>query len=170
MENKEKKEEASNKGLKKIEELEKELKDCQKLKEEYLKGWQRERADFLNYKKEERERVEGLIKYVNEELILKLLPVLDAFDLAKKEAPETLKKEKWFVGFLQIKKQLEKVLESEGVEVIEVKDEEFHPEFQEAVEFVEQEGKESGKIVKVLSKGYKLRDKVIRPVKVRVAK
>jgi molecular chaperone GrpE len=164
-----KKEEVSGKPDK-IEELKKELEECQKLKEDYLKGWQRERADFINYKKEERERVEGLIKYANEELILKLLPILDTLYLAEREAPEELKRGEWFNGFLQIKKQLEKFLEGEGVEEIEVKDKNFNPEFQEAVEFVEKEGFESGTIVEVLSKGYKLRDKIIRPVKVKVAK
>ena len=49
-----------------------ELEECQKLKEEYLAGWQRERADFLNYKKEEMERIGEFFKYANLNLIFEL--------------------------------------------------------------------------------------------------
>lgn len=155
---------------KELEEMKKKLEECLKVKEEYLQGWQRERADFLNYKKEERERIEGLIKYANEELLLRILPILDAIYLAEKEAPDHLKKENWFRGFIQIRKQFEKFLNDEKVTEIDTKNQKFDPSFHEAVEFVEKEGAESGTIVEVLSRGYLLDGKVLRPAKVKVVK
>ena len=57
--------------------LQKDLLDAKAKCEEYLNGWKRERADFLNYKKDEMERIGQLVKYSNEELILKIIPILD---------------------------------------------------------------------------------------------
>ena len=71
----------------------KELTECLKQKEEYLKGWQRARADFLNYKKEEAERVKGILKYANEDLILKILPVLDNFEKVEENVSNDIKKD-----------------------------------------------------------------------------
>ena len=70
-----------------------ELEECQKKKDEYLAGWQRERADFLNYKKEEIERIGEILKYAGEGLILKILPILDNFEIAEKKILEDLKGE-----------------------------------------------------------------------------
>ena len=63
---------------------EEKLAECERQKHEYLSGWQRARADFLNYKKEEMERIRGFIAYSTEELFLKLLPILDSFERAEK--------------------------------------------------------------------------------------
>src|SRR3990167_5479224 len=84
------------------------LEECQKKAEEYLNGWKRERADFLNYKKEEMERIGQLVKYANEEIILKLLPILDNFYLAEKHIKDLPAQAG--EGVLQIKKQLEDFL------------------------------------------------------------
>ena len=157
-------------------ELKKKLDECQKLKDEYLAGWQRSRADFLNYKKEEMERIGEILKYANEEIILKFLPILDNIDLAESQLPEKLKRGdegtsqsiKWTKGFLQIKTQIREFLAKEGIQEINVIGEKFDPNTMEVIEEVE--GEESGKVVEEVQKGYKMNGKVIRPAKVKVAK
>lgn len=135
----------------KIEELEKQ-------KEEYLAGWQRSRADLLNYKKDETERMKKFLEYANEEMILRLLPVLDSFAEAEKNMPEN-KKDDYLKGISQIKKQFEDFLKSQGVEEIIMLGKEFDPNFMEAVEKAEEE-----------RKGYKINGRLLRPAKVRINK
>jgi len=150
------------------EELKKQLEECQKQRDHYLAGWQRSRADLLNYKKEETERMGRIVRYATEELMLKILPILDNFERAEAETPEDLKKDEHFKGILQIKKQIQELLRRFEVEEIKAQDEKFDPNFHEVVGEVE--GEESGKIKEVVQKGYKLQDKVIRPAKVKIVK
>jgi len=168
---------------KEIEDLKKKLEECQKLKEEYLAGWQRARADFLNYKKEEMERIGEFFKYANLNLILKILPILDNFEITEKKLPENLKADVNVRGILQIKNQILDFLKSQGVEEIKSVGERFDPNFQEIVEIVEtkdynppttQQGKkqyiESGDVIEEIQKGYKINGRLLRPAKVRVTK
>jgi len=161
-----------------IEELKKKLEECEKLKDEYLAGWQRERADFLNYKREELERIGEILKYTNVGLILNILPILDNFEIAEKKLPEDLKNDENVKGILQIKNQILDFLKNQGVEEIKSAGEKFDPNFHEAVEEIEPssakatEGKDikSGIIVEEIQKGYKIHGKVLRPARVKVAK
>ena len=91
---------------KEVEEIKKQLEEAKVKCEEYLNGWKRERADFLNYKKDEMERIGQLVKYSNEELILKIIPILDNIYLAEAHVPEKLKGNAWINGFNLIKNQL----------------------------------------------------------------
>ena len=152
-----------------LEKLTEELETAKAKCEEYLNGWKRERADFLNHKKEEMERIGIIIKYANEELILKILPILDNFYLAEKHMPED---KEFNNGFLQIKKQLEDFLQKEGIEHIEVLGNPFDLNTMEAVgeAEAEAEGGDEGTIVEEIQRGYTLHGKVIRPAKVRVVK
>jgi molecular chaperone GrpE len=154
----------------KIEYFKKQLKECQKLKEEYLAGWKRARADLLNYKKEEMERIDGLMRYANEELILKILPILDNLEIAEKKLPENLRKDESVKGILQIKTQILDFLKSQGVEEIKTIGEKFDPNFQEAIEEIGAKDKEPGIVIEEIKKGYKLQGKVIRPAKIKVTK
>ena len=157
--------------MKEIEELNKKLEECQKKREEYLAGWQRARADFLNYKKEEMERIGEILKYGNLDLILKILPILDNFEIAEKKLSESLKNDESVKGVLQLKNQILDFLKKEEVEEIKIKlGEKFDPNFQEAVGEVEKADCEAGTIVEETQKGYILNGRVIRPVKVKVAK
>ncbi len=151
-----------------IEEIKKQMEECQKQKDEYLEGWKRERAGFLNYKKDEIERIEGLIKYANEELILKFLPILDNIHLAEKQMPDDLKDHQWAEGILQIKTQISDFLRSQGVEEIKAEGVNFDPNFHEVIGEVE--GKEPGMVAEENQKGYLLNGKVIRPSKVKIIK
>lgn len=161
-----------------IEGVKKQLEEAKVRCEEYLNGWKRERADFLNYKKEEMERIVQLVKYANEEIILKLLPVLDNLCLAEKHIPDN---EEFKNGFEQIKKQLSDFLQKEGIEAIEIIGKPFDPNLMEAVEETvrsqssqensgERVSAESGTVVEEVQRGYLLNGKLIRPAKVKVSK
>ena len=153
-----------------LEELKKKLEDCQKKSEEYLAGWQRSRADFLNYKKEEMERISELFKYGAEELILKILPILDNLEIAEKKLPEDLKNNENVKGFLQIKSQFQDFLKLQGVEEIKSAGEKFNANWHEVVEEAEAKDKEAGIIIEEVQKGYKINGRLLRPAKVKVTK
>ena len=153
-----------------IEDLKKQLEECEKQKAEFLVGWQRTRADFLNYKKEEMERIGGLMVYAGEELILKILPILDNFEVAEKKLPENLKNDENMKGILQIKNQIQDFLKNQGVEEIKSIGEKFDPNFHEVAEEVEVKAKEPGIIVEEIQKGYKINGRLLRPAKVKVVK
>jgi len=124
--------------------------------DEYLNGWKRERADFLNYKKEESARISELCSYSNKNLIIKILPILDNIEMA-----ETHLKDE---GLAQIKKQFIDILNKEGVEEIKVIGEKFNPEYMEAVEG------DGDTVSEEVQRGYMLNGKVIRPAKVKISK
>ena len=150
--------------------LKKKLEECQKKRDEYLAGWQRARADFLNYKKEEMERIKEILKYGNENLISKILPILDNFEKAEKEMPDDKKNDKLLEGILQIKTQFQDFLKNHGIEEIKTIGEKFDPNFQEVVQEIEKSDCESGTVIEETQKGYLLNGKVIRPAKVKISK
>ena len=123
-------------------------------------------ADFVNYKnRTEREKSNSII-LANEGLILKLLPVLDNFNRAFTHVnieDETIK------GFVMIKEQFESVLKSEMVEEIESDGAVFDPNLHNAVMTESKEGVKSGIVLETFEKGYKIKDKVIRPSMVKVS-
>ena len=149
-----------------MEKLKKELEICIKEKEEILNSFKRERANFLNYKKEEEERTKKTTGYFLEEIILELLPVLDNFEIAEKESSE--KNKEWTEGFLKIKEQIKNLIKSLGAEEIDCLEKDFNPNFHEAVEVVQ--GEKSEVVIEEVQKGYLFRGKVIRPAKVKVSK
>ncbi len=154
----------------KTEDLQKQLEELKKQKDEYLQGWQRARADFLNYKKEEMERIAGFMAYANEELILKILPILDNFEIVENKLPENLKNEENVKGILQVKIQLQDFLKNQGLEEIKTVGEKFDPNLHETVGEVEIKDKESGIIIEEIQKGYKINGRLLRPAKVKVSK
>ncbi len=151
--------------MKDIKKVQKELKESKKIIQDYLAGWKRERADFLNFKKAESERIEKYINITKTELISDLLPILDNIYLAEKELP---KEDNWVRGFLGIKAQIEDFLKKQGVEEIICLKKRFDPHFHEAVE--QAKGEKPGIVVEVIQKGYILNNKVIRPARVKVTK
>jgi len=133
-----------------------ELEELRNKSEEYLAGWKRERADFINYKKEEAERVSNLIKFANEDLIFKILPVLDNLLLAQTHINDD--------GLMQVIKQFEDFLKQEGIEQIKVLDKKFDPNLMEAIEG------EGENVSEEILRGYTMHDKLIRPAKVKIIK
>ncbi len=158
-----------------IEKLKEELEQCQQLKEEYLSGWQRARADLLNYKKEETERMEGFLKNGLGMVILKMLPILDSFDMASsfiagaKSGKEKQVKQVSH-GFLKIKVQLEDLLKEQGLEEIKVLGEKMDLGVCEVAGEAKNKNVESGTVMEVIRKGYKFYDRIIRPAKVIVSR
>ena len=153
----------------------KELEKLKKEKDEYLKGWQRERADFINYKKDEKERFKEVVRFSNERIIKSLIAILDGFDLAiesfLKEGKDKKENDNYLKGIYLIKSQLQDILEKEGVNEIKVKiGEKLNPAFHEVVAMAENEKFAPDTIIKILEKGYILNNKVIRPCRVILAK
>lgn len=150
---------------------ENEIDKLKKEREEYLNGWKRAKADFVNYKKDEYKRLEEIVKYSNEEIIHDLIDVLDSFELALNSLEANTQAEK---GMYLIKSKLEDVLKRRGLKKIEVEvGQKFDPNFHEAVRVIEREDDDAGDeetIAEELETGYMLNDKVIRATKVKVYK
>ena len=146
-----------------IKKLKEKIKKLEAEKAEYMDGWQRERADFINYKKRvENEKLE-IIKYSNENLVSDIIPVLDSFDMAfaNKEAWEKVDKN-WRLGVEYIHTQLMKVLGENGLKEMNPIGEKFDPKFHVAEEHTETDDeKKDGVIVVVKKKGYMLNDRVV---------
>ncbi len=133
--------------------------------QEYLEGWQRGQADFVNFKKRlEQDKIDA-VKYANAGLILKILPVLDDFERAIGAVPLSMAKEAWVGGVNGIARKLESTLESSGLNRIKAQGEFFDPTQHEAAGCAP--GPE-GVVVRELERGYKLGDRVIRPARVMV--
>ena len=125
-------------------------------------------AEFQNYKKRAAKEKTDTLQYANEKIVADLLPVIDNFERAL--ATETDDLEGYAKGMQLIFEQFKKALENAGLEEIKAMDEVFDPNVHNAVLAENVEDKEDGVITKVLQKGYKLRDKVVRPSMVAVNK
>ncbi len=147
----------------------KELEVLKKKAEEYLNGWKRAKADYINLKKESEKKEKETVQFANAALILQLLPIYDNFKLAWRHIPAEHKKDEWVVGIEQIKKQLTDLLENLGIKEIKTVGEKFDPEVHEAVAKEKKEGVKSGVITEEVKAGYTLFDKVMEPAKVKVA-
>lgn len=148
--------------------LEEKIKAIEQERDEYLNSWKRDRATLINYKDREIERTEQLLLIFQKDLFEKLIPIIDNVCLAEKSLEEELKDNASVKGLLIIKKQLEDLLKMQGIEEIECLNKEFNPQYHEVVEEVD--GLDSGKIVEVIEKGYKYKDKILRPAKVKISK
>lgn len=154
----------------KVKKLKQELSEAKKERGEYLDGWQRSQADFINFKKRSEEEKKAFAAYATEDLILQLLPALDSFTHAFKDKKnwEAVSLD-WRMGIEFIYSQIVNILKDHGVEEIESLHQEFDPKLHHSLETVEVEKKEDdGKIVEVILKGYKLGDKIIRHPNVKV--
>jgi molecular chaperone GrpE len=153
-----------------IEKLTGELEAARKEGEEYLTALQRERAEFQNFRRrtaEERMRDLGL---AGEDLIRKVLVLADDFDRAIEARPASISQDAWFEGIAAIDRKLRQLLESEGVTPIEADaGKPFDPREHEAIANVPNTGRAEGEIVDEVRRGYRLRDRVLRPALVAVA-
>ena len=145
-----------------------ELENYKKQSEENLAGWQRAKADFINYKKDQEKYLEEFRKYAGEDMVVKLLPTIDNFELAIKHLPEDLKETDWVRGMVCIKGQFDNFLKEIGIEDIKAVGEKFDPSLFESVGEKESD-KEEGTVITEVQKGYKMNGKVIRVGKVIVA-
>ncbi len=147
------------------------LKACQKEKEEYLTGWQKERAGFVNYRKEEADRSVNFKNIIQEGILSDFISVMDNFDMAfsNKETWEKVDKN-WRVGIEHIYNQVLKIFAEYGVTPISVKiGDKFDPMLHHSVESVESYEKEKDHtIASITSAGYKMGNKILRPATVKV--
>jgi molecular chaperone GrpE len=128
-------------------------------------------ADFQNYKRRVEKEKSDVYAYANEKIAVDLLGVLDNFERALESGGGTEAADESFAtGMGLICKQLSDILLKNGVEEILCLGEEFDPSLHHAVMMEETADYESGKVSAVLGKGYKLKDRVIRPAMVKVAK
>src|SRR5436190_3889365 len=141
-----------------------------KTADEFLLALQRERAEFQNFKRrtsEERMRDLGL---AGEDLIRKVLTVADDFDRAIETRPAAIADDPWFEGIAAIDRKLRQLLESEGVSTIDASPgRPFDPREHEAITNVPSGDHADGEIIEEVRRGYRLRDRVIRPALVAVA-
>ena len=141
---------------------------CKKERQEYLDGWQRAKADYLNGKRRLEVEREREIERQTARFIERLLPLCDSFDLAIAD----MKKQKttegnWRAGVEQIYNQMEGVLRSYHVEVLDPAGAPFDPHFHEAVsEIPVSDAGQDHTVLEVLQKGYTVGERLIRPAKV----
>ncbi|AAU24250.2 nucleotide exchange factor GrpE [Bacillus sp. GM2] len=148
--------------------LEKQLKELQERLEEKENKLLRVQADFENYKRRARLDLEAAEKYRSQRIISDLLPALDNFERALQIDPDNEQTKSLLQGMEMVHRQILEALKNEGVEQIPSVGEQFDPNMHQAVMQVEDEAYESNAVVEELQKGYKLKDRVIRPSMVKV--
>jgi molecular chaperone GrpE len=149
--------------------LEQALAGAQKRAQEYMESWQRERADFANYKKRAERELRESQDYARINTLMTLLPVIDDFELAMSNLPEDLKNQPWLDGVSAIQRKFWKILDEHGVHIIDPVGEVFDPSRHEAIGVDSETEAESGHVTVTLQKGYASGDRVLRPALVRVA-
>jgi len=153
-----------------IEQLKGELAASQAKADEFLAALQRERAEFTNYRRRTSEEREAMLGLAGEDLIRKVLVLADDFDRAIEAQPAELAGDAWVEGVTAIDRKLRALLESEGVSQIDASPgRPFDPREHEAIASVPGTGRNDGDIVEEIRRGYRLRDRVVRPALVAVA-
>ncbi|HEX4897406.1 MAG TPA: nucleotide exchange factor GrpE [Candidatus Limnocylindrales bacterium] len=139
-------------------------------KDEFLAALQRERAEFVNFRRRTAEERQAMLGLAAEGLISKVLALADDFDRAIEARPSTIADDPWVEGIAAIDRKLRQLLESEGVSAIDaVPGTPFDPREHEAVASVPGTDHPDGSIVVEVRRGYRLRDRVLRPALVAVA-
>jgi molecular chaperone GrpE len=154
-------------------ELEKQRAKCS----EYFDGWQRERADFANFRRRIERDQAATHQNLQGSIIKKYLPVLDDMGRALKARPDCGDAAapgkdtgaSWANGIELIYRKLQSILESEGVQRMPAETELFDPSRHEAISMEPSPNHQSGEIIEVIQDGYLIGDRVLRPALVRVA-
>lgn len=125
-------------------------------------------ADLKNFKRRTEEERANLIRNATAGLIMKLLPILDDFDLAMQHVPAEVAETSWFNGLQGVQRKIQTVMEGEGVKPIEALGQPFDPNFHDAVMHEDAGPEQAGKVTADLRRGYLLHERVIRPTMVKV--
>jgi molecular chaperone GrpE len=153
-----------------VEELQAELISARAKAAEYMDGWQRARAEFVNYRKRvERER-EDIFQHATIAVLKKLLPVVDDYDRAMSNVPAELEHNTWVQGVKLVGQKCHSLLDNHQLREIDPVGEAFDPNLHEAIGTDDASEVASGHITTVLQKGYVYGEHVVRPALVRVAK
>jgi molecular chaperone GrpE len=146
-----------------------ELEALKQTAEENYQRYLRTQADFDNFRRRSRQEKEEFAKYASQKLIEGLLPIVDNFERAISASREQQDFESLAKGVEMIQRQLNQLLEDEGLQPIAAVGQPFNPELHQAImQAPAEEGTESGIVAEELQKGYMLKEKVIRPSMVKV--
>lgn len=136
------------------------LKEAEGKAKEYLDGWQRAQADFINIRKRDEEAKMEFLKFAKSDLIEQLMPVLDSLELSLPHGNKELE---------AVYRQLISILKSNGFEVDDPLGQNFDPRRHESIGVVETKNEsEENKILEVMQKGYILSGRILRPAKVKI--
>ncbi|MGA7214115.1 MAG: nucleotide exchange factor GrpE [Terrimicrobiaceae bacterium] len=138
--------------------------------EKYKDAALRARADLDNYRKRVAREKEDAIRYANNSLLESLLPILDNFELGIDAARNASDVKGIIQGLEMVRKQLEDFLRDHGVEIVNAVGNPFDPNIHEAVAHEPSPDVAEGDVVRQLRKGFKLKDRLIRPASVVVSK
>ena len=155
--------------LDELDTLREELNLLQQQSNEYLDGWQRERAEFANYKKRKDRESQQLKDNITGSITRKYLDIVDDLERALQNRPQDGEGASWAEGIELVYRKFLTALESEGVTAMQVAGTEFDPNLHEAISQEPSEEYESGQIVEVLRNGYMIGERVLRPASVRIA-
>lgn len=153
-----------------VDELRRELEHVRQEAADNRAGWQRTAADFANFRRRTEQDREQMLGLANEALLSKLLGIADDFDRAIEHMPPELRDVSWVEGIAAIDRKLRLLLDSEGLTQIEAIGLPFDPRQHEAVTQEETAEVPEGTVTAELQRGYRIRDRVLRPAMVAVAK
>lgn len=149
----------------------KELEDQKAQAQEYHDRYLRTYADFENFRRRSRAEREDLLKYAGEQLVTRLLAVLDNFERALQAADQTTDVASLAAGVAMVHRQLTDILTDEGLSPLPAVGQEFDPAKHEALLQVPADADHpDNMIVEELQKGYQFKGRIIRPARVKVAK
>lgn len=164
-------EEADQEGMEpaELEALRKEIEQLKQQSQEYLDGWQRERAEFANYKKRIEKENQQLHSSISGNIIRKYLEIIDDLERALQNKPQDGDGATWSEGIELVYRKFLSVLEAEGVVPMKAEGENFDPNLHEAISQEPNDEFESGQVIEVLRNGYLIGERVLRPASVRIA-
>jgi molecular chaperone GrpE len=149
--------------------LREEILTLQQQSGEYLDGWQRERAEFTNYKKRTDRERQQLQENISGNIVRKYLEIIDDLERALQNKPTNDDGATWAEGIELVYRKFLTALEAEGVAPMAVANQQFDPNLHEAISQEPNDDFESGQIIEVVRSGYMLGDRVLRPATVRIA-
>jgi molecular chaperone GrpE len=150
--------------------LTKELAEAKAKADEYLDGWQRERAAFANYRKRTEQERASVNQDASADVVCQLLPVIDDLSRACDNIPPEVASSPWAGGVCMVLRKLEQTLRRLGVEPIQTEGTAFDPNVHEALTHEEGSGLGEGQVIGEVTRGYRLGNRVLRCSLVRVAK
>jgi molecular chaperone GrpE len=137
--------------------------------EEAEAGWQRTRADFANYKRRTEVAQAESAGRANDALLLRVVGLVDDFDLAIEHVPEEARNTAWLEGIGAIDRKLRQVLESQGVKPMQAEGQPFDPREHQAISYEDTTEAPDGTVLRELQRGYYIGDRILRPAFVAVA-
>jgi len=153
-----------------LEQLQADLEIAEQRAVEAEAGWQRARADFANLKRRSEEERAESANIAGDRLLIRVLDLADDFDLAVEHVPDEARGSPWVEGISAIDRKLRALLEAEGITAMGGEGEPFDPQTQQAISYEDTTDAPDGTVIKVLQRGFTIRDRVLRPALVAVAR